>query len=57
MREKAERRAWRFERRLGKGKRGKLVRKCLREMKKRVVKKEEISGWDKERRALFKSRG
>lgn len=44
LRERAGSRAWRFERRLREGRREKLARKCLGEMKKRMVKKKEISG-------------
>lgn len=46
-----------FERRLGKGREEALVRKCLEEIKERVAKRSEISGWEEERRAFFKSRG
>lgn len=42
-----------FERRLGKGRGEALVRKCLEEIKERVAKRREISGWEEERRDFF----
>lgn len=44
LRERAGRRAWRFERRLREGREGELARNCLGEMKKRMAKRKEISG-------------
>jgi len=34
-----------------------LARICLREMKDRVLKRKELSGWEKERYTFFKERG
>lgn len=38
------------------GREGELSRKCWREMKKRVAKGKEISGWEEEKRTFFESK-
>lgn len=54
LKERAEKRAWRFERRLEE-ERGELARKCLEEMKKRVTKGKKISGWEKKEKLSSKA--
>lgn len=51
LRERTARRAQNFEKRLEKGKRGRLARKCMKEIKERSEKKKRISEWEK--RGIF----
>lgn len=57
LRERAGRRAWRFERRLEEGKGSKLARLCWEEVRRRGRERETGSGWEEERRKFFEDRG
>lgn len=53
LRERAGRRAWGFEKRLGDGKGSEWTRKCWQKLKERAKNGRGESGWEKERRGFF----
>lgn len=57
LKERAGWRAWEYERRLEKGKRGMLARKCLEEIIRRGREGKVNSKWEEERKLYFEERG
>lgn len=50
-------RTWSYKKKLEEGKGGILARKCLEEIRRRIMKEEESSTWEEERKDFFSKRG
>lgn len=57
MRGRMGRRAWSYKKKLEEGKGGILARKCLEEIRRRIMKEEASSTWEEERKGFFSKRG
>lgn len=57
LRNRAGKRAWRFEKRLEEGRESEIVRKCWEELRGRCKRKKEISKWEEERCRFFEDKG
>lgn len=53
---RAEKRAWKFEKRLEEGKGAQIAKKCWREMKERWKRGRIIGGWEQERKEFLEER-